>query len=862
MLSLVAWVLAGTLPVLQSGASPVYPAAAVSDHVSGTVVLRLAIDEHGAVIDAQVTQGVREDVDTSAIVAARNLRFLPAKDDAGTPCSAVVDYAFSFGLTVQDQTGNAAPGSLRIHVVDPDGLDVPGVQLHLTGPGTATRDLNLGDDGTATVPFLTTGHWRLSFAHEGFAPTGAEIDVSAGENRTLTVELTPAGPQEDVVVYASRQSWREVERAERKPDPEATTGVYELTRRDVESTPGALEDVNRAVQKLPGVASDGDMLSSFSVRGFTANEVVFILDRVPLDNPYHLAGFNSLFNPDMVAKVRFHASAAPSEYADTTSAVLDIQSWDGAPKDDVHDLDGSVDLSMSTARGLLMGPLGKGDDLTFAIAARRSYLEAYFGAMQALNLLDAAIAAPEYDEVSARLAWRPGPHRLLLTLMRTGDHLALVDSEDESTFTIDGTFELDDTMYLATLDHLMPIGANGTLQSTISASTDDAHIFRDFAGAADRTTHRLQLFGRIDVMAPLSSRHSLRAGASVTARKTTFDGPVDDVRGSPTWVARPLADFGLPQLNLSQTEFSPNLAAYAEHRFGGESSQPTPFNTRTGVRVTRVGQSGELLVSPSGGLSIPLPTGTIPKLSGGLYHHVVDDPLVVDPTYGNPEIRSEKAAHLIVGVDQAVPVGTGSFVRVEGYWSELWDLVVNPDNVASVAEGVSYTNDGTGHNAGIDAMIATRWERWQGMVTFGYLDAQRTNPLNLLLPQTYVPGHAQAITLGVSGEVQLTPTWRLTARYDFHTGRPMSSVAIDGPDTVRLAGLNDAYLGDFHQVDLRVEWRKAFVHTRWSVYLDVLNATYFQSDFLPIVTIEDGKRTESMLPHLPTRPFLGVRAEF
>ena len=862
MLFLLASALAGTLPVLQSGESPAYPPEAIAEHVSGTVVLRLAVDAAGVVTDAQVTQGVRADVDAAALLAARSLRFLPATDDAGAPCPAVVDYAFSFGLHVKDETGNAAPGSLRIHVVDPDGLDVPGVQLHLAGPDAAVRDLNLGDDGTGSVPFLSSGRWRLSFSHAGFAPTGVEVDVTTGENRSLTVELTPAGPQEEVVVYASRQSWREVERAERKPDPEATTGVYELTRRDVESTPGALEDVNRAVQKLPGVASDGDMLSSFSVRGFTAGEVVFVLDRVPLDNPYHLAGFNSLFNPDMVQKVRFHASAAPAEYADTTSAVLDIQSWDGAPKDDVHDLDGSVDLSMSTARGLLMGPIGKGDDLTFAIAARRSYLEAYFGAMQALNLLDTAIAAPEYDEVSARLAWRPGKHRLLLTLMRTGDHLALVDSDDDSTFTIDGTFELDDTLYLATLDHLMPIGSSGSFQTTVSASTDDAQMFRDFAGGADRTTHRLQLFGRSDLVVPLSTQHSLRTGVSVTARKTSFEGPVDDTRASPTWVARPLADFGLPQLTLSQSEFSPNLAAYAEHRFGGEGARATPLNTRAGVRVTRVGRNGEVLASPSGGLSIPLATGTIPKLSGGLYHHAVEDPLVVDSTYGNPSIQSEKAAHLVVGLDQGLPLGTGTFVRVEGYWSELWDLVVNPDNVASVAQGVTFTNQGTGHNAGVDAMIATRWDRWQGMVTFGYLDAERTNPLNLLLPQTYVPGHAQSVTLGVSGEVQLTPTWRLTARYDFHTGRPMSSVAIDGPDTVRLAGLNDEQLGDFHQVDLRVEWRKAFVHTRWSVYLDVLNATYFQSDFLPIVTVEGGERRDSMLPHLPTRPFLGVRAEF
>lgn len=862
MILLVAVALAASLPVLQSGATPAYPPTAVADKVAGTVVLRLRVSPSGEVTEVQVTQAVRADVDTAAVEAARKLRFTPATDDAGAPVEAVVDYAFSFGLHVQDETGNHAPASLRVHVTDPDGLDVPGASLHLDGPGAAVRDVALGADGVATVPFLPAGAWKLRVSHPSFAPAGFELTVVAGENRELTVELVPTGPAEEIVIYASRHAWREVKRAERTADPEPTTGVYELTRRDIESTPGALEDVNRAVHKLPGVASDGDMLSSFSVRGFTSSEVVFLLDRVPLDNPYHLAGFNSLFNPDMVQKVRFHAAGAPSEYPDTTSAVLDIQSWDGAPKDDAHDLDGSVDLSMSTARGLVMGPVGKGDTFTFAVAARRSYLEAYFGAMQALDLLDTAIAAPEYDEISARAAWRPGTHRLLLTLMRASDSLALVDSEDASTFTIDGTFQLDDELYLATLDHLVPVGERGSLQTTLSVSTDHARMLRDFAGAADRTTDRLQLFGRSDLVLGLSPRHELRLGLSALGRSTTFHGPVDDLRTVPTWAARPLADFGLSSVTLDQGEVSPTLAAYAEHRYGGELTEASPVRTREGVRVTWVGRSGEVLVSPSFGLSVPLPTGTIPKLSGGLYHHVVEDPLILDDEYGNPDILAEKAAHLVLGVDQGVPLGNGSFVRVEGYTSWLWDLVVNPDTAAALAGGPAYRNEGTGLNYGVDAMLATRWDRWEATANFGWLHAERTNPLNEVYAQTVEPGQAQDITLGLSVEVQVAPEWRVGGRYDYHTGRPMSVVEVAGDDTVRLTGLNDDQLSDFHQIDLRVEWRKAFAHTRWSVYLDLLNATYFQSDFLPIVTVEGGERRDSMLAHLPTRPFLGVRVEF
>jgi len=42
----------------------------------------------------------------------------------------------------------------------------------------------------------------------------------------------------------------------------------------------------------------------------------------------------------------------------------------------------------------------------------------------------------------------------------------------------------------------------------------------------------------------------------------------------------------------------------------------------------------------------------------------------------------------------------------------------------------------------------------------------------------------------------------------------------------------------------------------------VLNVTYARSDFMPIASVEDGELTMSMFSHLPTRPFLGVRADF
>jgi TonB family protein len=301
--------------VVQASA-PVYPEAAQHDRIAGTVVLELDVAADGSVQAARLVSGLRDDVDQAALDAARQLRFAPL------PQPLTLQYAYTFALKVDDPSGQPTPGTLVLRIHDDAGIDLPGVQVHVA-MGDEASDLVANDDGVDRAPFLDPGTWSVQIHKVGFADATATVEILPGETRTLDLELTPKVAMETVVVVGTRQRWHDVQRAERKPDPEPVTGQYVLTRRDVESTPGALEDVTRAVHKLPGVASDGDMLGTFAVRGAPAGEVVFLLDRVPLDNPFHLAGFNSIFNPDMLEEVHFYSSAPPSTVPDSTAAVME-----------------------------------------------------------------------------------------------------------------------------------------------------------------------------------------------------------------------------------------------------------------------------------------------------------------------------------------------------------------------------------------------------------------------------------------------------------------------------------------------------------------------------------------------------------
>jgi hypothetical protein len=451
--------------------------------------------------------------------------------------------------------------------------------------------------------------------------------------------------------------------------------------------------------------------------------------------------------------------------------------------------------------------------------------------------------------------------------MRTSDHLALLDSGDDSTITVNGTFKLDDVVYLASVDHRVDLGTSA-LQTTMAYTTDASVMDKDIGGSVHRTTTRDQVYARTDLTVAPWSTLDLRLGASAQARHYTFEGPVEDTRATPTWSALPLSDRGLDLIDLDGGSAQTQLSGYAEAEtrllYGGDKYG---IRDRVGVRVTDVLRTGEVLISPSAGISVPLPSGTIPKVTVGLYHHVIEDPLVISAEYGNPDIEAERSMQLVAGFDQAFPTfpgWKGGLIRVEGYYAELSNLVVNPDTAAAIADGQTYTNEGTGRNFGVDAMIATSSDRFNLVLNGGYLNARVHNPLNVVFPQDYVPGQAQTWTLGASAEFQATPRWRFTTRYDYHSGRPMSQVAIASDSTVQQVSLNTDRLSDFHQLDLRAEWRNALPKLRLSVYLEVLSVAYvaWQSDFLPIVTVEDGIRSDSMFHHLPTRPFLGIRGEF
>src|SRR3954466_14029830 len=68
-----------TPPNLRAHPDPIYPPAALSDRLSGTVELEVSVDATGHVVDAKVTRPAGHNFDEAALAAVRQWVFEPAK---------------------------------------------------------------------------------------------------------------------------------------------------------------------------------------------------------------------------------------------------------------------------------------------------------------------------------------------------------------------------------------------------------------------------------------------------------------------------------------------------------------------------------------------------------------------------------------------------------------------------------------------------------------------------------------------------------------------------------------------------------------------------------------------------------------
>ncbi len=178
---------------------------------------------------------------------------------------------------------------------------------------------------------------------------------------------------------------------------ESPISLRTISLQEIEKSPGSNRDVSKAVQNLPGVAAGAVNRNDLIVRGGGPSENVFYLDDVEIPIINHFAtqgasgGAVGIINPDFVRQVDFLSGAFPSNRGGALSSVMNIKQKEGS-RDKMH-FKGSIgasDLALTFDLPI------KDNNLLFSY--RRSYLQFLFTAL-GLPFL------PSYDDIQFRYKW-------------------------------------------------------------------------------------------------------------------------------------------------------------------------------------------------------------------------------------------------------------------------------------------------------------------------------------------------------------------------------------------------------------------------------------------------------------------------
>lgn len=833
-----------------------YPAEAEAAGIEGVVGLLIEISEVGTVSRVEVLRPAGHGFDEAAVEAARALQFKPAETEAGP---VPVQVEFDYGFVAEPDPKTAVP--------PPESEDVADLPVSITGTLTemGTR-IPLGNftvtgiaaDGTTRT---ATSDKAGRFALRGLPPGKVDVQFAApGFRDAVTEVVLEDGEVPDIELWAKNLSYRDNEVVivyQRRREPEMTRRT--LSVEEIKRVPGTFGDPVRVIQNLPGAARGPFGTGLLVIRGANPEDSNVYVDGIEVPLIYHLGGYRSVLNADMISSVDYLPGGYQVRYGQSTGGVIDVRTSDEYPER--TELTWRTDVLDSGFH--VATRLGKNKRIGFRAAARRSYVDAFIPIFAPDN---GFFIKPRWYDYQTKFSTL-GDGRTKLTGFIFGfQDLLLVQTPDDFAQGDDQDTQGDLSTTYST--HRMMLRVDHELSDTLSFMAQPTMGIDDIGlglGTAFALNNRFTVF---------SLRSELAWEASETA-SVTF--------GIDATANRYVIDFTIP-FSPTTDEIDPTgeREEFTE-RIDGWFLTPDPFIDlrwrpfsgtdklliNPGVRFTtfRIGDAAPLL-GPDPRLAVrwQVTENTALKGGTGIYQQppqgqefgLSDDTITVS---------LERAWASEVGIEQQL--GEAGSIDWTGFYKDLDRLIVlNPD-YAGTADPF-YVNEGAGRIYGMEVMARRALvDRWFGWVSYTLSKSERNDYPTRTEDEGniwYDYDFDQTHILTVLGGFRLPLEFEVSGRFQYVTGNPYTPFAggvfdVDAREYVLFpeADRNTSRLPAYQALDLRVD--KLFTFKSWQleVYTDLLNV-YRGENPEQLQYNYDGTDYE-YISGLPFIPSLGFEAD-
>lgn len=753
----------------------------------------------------------------------------------------------------------AQNGIIRGRVIDDisqEGLPFTNILIIGTDIGT-TSDL----DGNFTFEGLTPGLYSLQAQYVGYQ-----------EQTLFEVLVTNAKPA--VVEFRLQESSSKLEEVVVKADPfkksdESLVSVQTLGIAEIERNPGANRDISKVIQSLPGVASTVAFRNDIIIRGGGPNENRFYLDgiEIPVINHFATQGAGGgpvgIINVNFINEATLYTGAWPANRGNALSSVLELTQRDGR----TDRLGGTFTLGATDVGLTAEGNIGK--KANFILSARRSYLQFLFDVI-GLPFL------PTYTDAQFRVKYRPSSKHEF-TFIGLGAY-------DEFSLNLDAN-ETEEQQYL--LDNL-PVTpqwnyTNGVVYKNyrdnsyttvvLSRSMLDNTAYK-YAGNDESSPDNLILDYNSQ-----ESENKLRIENTTrwNGFKINIGGNYELARYTNQTFNRIATPIGVQEIN-----FNSKLLLNKWGLFGQISR--TWFNERLtvslGIRTDAVDYSENtrnLLdqLSPRLSMSYAATERLNFIASVGRYYQLPpytvmgfrdNAGVLVNRDNGLTYIQSD---HAVAGLSYTFPTNTR--ISVEGFYKTYSNYpfltrdsltlanlggdfgVVGNEAATSTSEGCTY---------GVELFIQQKlYKGFYGLLSLTLLRSEFEDKNGNLVPSAW---DSRSFLTATAGK-KFKRGWEAGLRLRYGGGNPYTPLDVQRsslrafwdirglgiPDYSRL---NQERLQAFYNLDLRVD--KKYFFDKWSLnlYLDIQNATGFQSESPPVLLLErDDNGTPLINPDDPSR---------
>jgi TonB family protein len=830
-----------TPPKLKKFVEATYPAEALAQNLTARVEIELIVAATGLVQDAKITTPVGNGFDEAALEAVKQFEFEPATRD-GQPIAARIRYPYVFEIKQAPEPEpepEAPPPPARFegHVLAAeDGAPLANALVTVTSAGGQVERAEADEQGHFVMPDLTAGEYTVRVEATGELPREQPEELRSGEVTEVTYRLQkPPDTEAFGAVARIQPPPREVTRR--------TIGKAQLTR-----IPGTRGDALRTVELMPGVARPPMGAGVLIVRGSAPADTQAMFEGLPVQLLYHFGGLTSFMNSRMIESIDFYPGNFSVRYGRRRGAIIEVGAAE-IPRDAFH---GVLDLNLIDASVLASTPLS--DNAEVAVAFRRSYFDAIFGAVAGSSDDISTVAAPVYYDYQAMATYRPDPQdKLRIMAYGSSDKFALLFKHpSDSDAALTGDFNL------GTQFHRIHASWHRAMSSRVDQDIDLAVGYLD-ADLSFGEAFKFNLKGN-DVYERTEWRFRVTDNVRLIAGIDAFFLP-----GDFTYVGPPVEQTeGNANNNANGSTFSNRDSVTAKDSF--LVVQPALYVESDitlgrwlfilGNRADYFSEIHDYTYDPRGALHYQLTDTTTLKGGVGMF---AQPPAFQEssPKLGNKNLKATHTLHVDVGVDQML--SSAIKVGLDGFYKHMYDRVVG----TAFGEAPFFTNDGDGRVYGLE--FSARVEpkgRFFGYLSYTLSRSERRDhdgdPWSLFdFDQTHI--------LTVSAVYRLGRGWEAGATFRLVSGNPETPIAgssfnaITGEFSPIFGPLNSERSKAFNRLDIRVEKLWQFTGWKLALYLDLQNAYNAANSEGKVYDYEYRQRQN--INSLPIIPNLGLRGE-